>query len=552
LCLVLILSALSTAFAGCSCSENENYGDFWLDGFDVSGEEGTDLIPDVPVEEVVEQVCTPGATYCDGPTAYQVCNADGTGYLPGGECEGNERCYDGQCLDPCGLADARRSSIGCVYYAVDTNPMHATIPGDYAVVVSNTNETAAANVVIETKEAGLWAPVSGGTFTVDPLALYTMVLPHRYVAGSALYQGGAYRITSDLPIIAYQFNPLDGSSSYLSDASLLLPRSGLDTYHIVAAWPQGPADEGTPEGYPAHIQVAAAVDTEVRVTSSIATTAGSGVPILTPGVMAVFLLQEGDFLQLTVANHWDSFTGTYIESDGPVAVFSSNDCVNVPADINFCCCEHLEEQIFGLQTWGKSYVASRVPQRGSEPAVWQILASEDATTVTFDYEPIITGLPISVTMNRGEYLEYEVNGPFDQPGDFFITADKPILVSQFMVGAFMVEYESNFGDPSMVQAVPVDQFLDRYVVLVPTTWENDYFVLTRSFGANITIDGSAVMTPWTPVGVSGYEVTREPVSDGVHVIEGDQPFGVIVVGFDSFDSYAYPGGLNLQVINPII
>jgi hypothetical protein len=540
--------ACAAAFwaAACSCDEQETYGDYvyewteWAEGAD------PDLPPDVP-SDVPAEVCTPGERTCVGSTSYQVCNAAGTGWTSGGDCGPNETCYAGQCLDPCAKADAERSSIGCVYYAVDTNAMQAA---SYAVALSNTNPTQTANVVIEANNGGAWTLVS--TLSVTPLALQTQVLEHRNISGSAIYQGGAYRITSDLPIIAYQFCPLDGSTSYLSDASLLLPKSGLDNYHIVAAWPQGPADDRTPEGYPAHIQIAAAAATEVRVTSSIATTAGTGVPPLSPGVTTPFLLQEGDYLQLTVANHWDDFTGTYVESDGPVAVFSSNDCVNVPADINYCCCEHLEEQLFGLQTWGKIYMASRVPQRSAEPAVWRITASEDATTVTFNYDPIVTGVPVGVTMNRGETVQYEVNGPFDQPGDFFIEADKPIHVMQYMVAAFMVSSGGNTGDPSMVQAVPVDQYLERYVVLVPTTWENDFFVLTRVTGSLVSIDGAAVTTPWTAVGSSGYEVTRTPVADGVHVVEGDRAFGIIVIGYDAFDSYAYPGGLNLQIINPII
>ena len=53
-------------------------------------------------------------------------------------------------------------------------------------------------------------------------------------------------------------------------------------------------------------------------------------------------------------------------------------------------------------------------------------------------------------------------------------------------------------------------------------------------------------------GTTGYEVARVPVADGVHVVEGGSGFGIIVVGYDAFDSYAYPGGLNLQLINPII
>ncbi|MCY1007897.1 hypothetical protein OV079_20530 [Nannocystis pusilla] len=41
-----------------------------------------------------------------------------------------------------------------------------------------------------------------------------------------------------------------------------------------------------------------------------------------------------------------------------------------------------------------------------------------------------------------------------------------------------------------------------------------------------------------------------PADDGVHVLTGDQPFGVIVIGYDEYDSYAYPGGLDQKQINP--
>jgi hypothetical protein len=454
---------------------------------------------------------------------------------------------DQNCMGPCELAAMMRSSVGCVYYAVDTNPIHSFVPGDYAVVVSNIDESETANVVVEVKNGATWSTVSNGSFQVGPLDLHTLVLPHRYISGSAIYAGGAYRITSDLPVIAYQFNPLDGSSSFLSDASLLLPASAYDQYFYVPAWPLGPAD-GTSSSHPAHIQIVAAETTEVRVTSTI-TTQGGSVPALQPGVQTAFNLEEGDYLQLSVQNYMDSFTGTYVEADGAISVFASNDCADVPAVTGHCCCEHLEEQIFGLQTWGTNYVAARVPHRSAEPAYWQILASQDNTTITFDFNGGVSGLPGNVTLNAGEYVEYTVNGPAGNPGDFFVQADKPILVTQFMVASALAG--GNQGDPSMALAVPVEQYLDRYVVLVPTTWVNDYLVLVRAVGETVSLDGNPVTNGWSSVGASGYEATRVAVADGVHVLDGTAPFGVITIGYDSYDSYAYPGGLNQQIINPI-
>jgi hypothetical protein len=152
-------------------------------------------------------------------------------------------------------------------------------------------------------------------------------------------------------------------------------------------------------------------------------------------------------------------------------------------------------------------------------------------------------------LNAREIVEYEVGGPAGNPGDFLVTADKPVLVVQYMEGIHVLG--SDDGDPSMVQAVPVEQYLDQYVVLVPTTWINDYLVLTRQTGATVQVDGNAVTSGWTSVGTTNYEVTRLAVADGVHVLLGSHPFGVIVVGYDRWDSYAYPGGLNQARINPI-
>jgi hypothetical protein len=337
----------------------------------------------------------------------------------------------------------------------------------------------------------------------------------------------------------------------------LLPASALDTHYMVPHWPYGPADQSSSSGHPAHIQIAAAEDTQVRVYSTI-TSQGGSIPAAQPGTWVNYELQEGDFLQLTVANWMESFNGTVIESDGPIAVFASNDCANVPADGQYCCCEHLEEQIFGLQTWGDVYVAARPPQRSAEPTVWHILAHQDDTNVSILAHSEITGYTPDFTLNSGEHEEFIVNGTTSNPGDFLVIADKPVLVTQYMVGAFMVEQGGSDGDPAMVQMVPVEQFLDRYVVLVPDTWVNDYLILVRPVGGTVQVDDEEVTGPWVNVGPTNYEgpheyeVTRHPVPDGVHVLTGTMPFGVIVLGYDSYDSYSYPGGLDQQLINPVL
>src|SRR5690606_22138200 len=102
----------------------------------------------------------------------------------------------------------------------------------------------------------------------------------------------------------------------------------------------------------------------------------------------------------------------------------------------------------------------------------------------------------------------------------------------YMVGA--EAFGSSIGDPAMVAMAPAEQYLPRYVVLVPGTWTQDFAVITRPIGAAITMDG--VLIPdveFNPVANSGYEVARVSGPDGVHVLDGgDSPFSVIIVGYD--------------------
>ena len=101
----------------------------------------------------------------------------------------------------------------------------------------------------------------------------------------------------------------------------------------------------------------------------------------------------------------------------------------------------------------------------------------------------------------------------------------------------------------MVQMVPVEQFLDRYAFVTGTGYNVHYVQITRDLGgADVLVDGVVVDGYYT---VGNYEVADWPVNEGPHVAESDGTFGVYQVGYTPVTSYAYPGGLKLEVINPI-
>ena len=68
--------------------------------------------------------------------------------------------------------------------------------------------------------------------TVPPLGLEVFYLPHRDIESTSITPK-AYRIRSSIPIVAYQFNPLDNEEVFSNDASLLLPSHVLGKDYLV-------------------------------------------------------------------------------------------------------------------------------------------------------------------------------------------------------------------------------------------------------------------------------------------------------------------------------
>jgi hypothetical protein len=104
----------------------------------------------------------------------------------------------------------------------------------------------------------------------------------------------------------------------------------------------------------------------------------------------------------------------------------------------------------------------------------------------------------------------------------------------------------------MAVVPPAEQFLSRQVVLVPDNWEHDFLVVLRRAAHEVLLDGVPVPdADFSPAGGGTWEVARVSVADGVHVLDGgEEPVGVVVVGFDAWDSYAYTGGTGAATINP--
>jgi len=497
-------------------------------------------------------LCNENEISCADSETATVCNATGTALSPS-PCSTTEMCdfTSGGCMDACTVVAKLESSLGCDFWALDMPNLPPRNQLLYAVALSNPSTKAAAHIrVYDRNKDDQQQIVASGT--IDPRAVEVYKLSGTQdgdngfystdagILPSGIVRGRAFHITSDIPIVATQFNPLGGAKAYSTDASLLLPTHTLGQSYYHMAW-----DLGDGAGSTLNV-VATEDDTIVTITSPFSIPAGlGGLPALTANVPKVMpTLDRHDYIQISLSDK--DLTSARITANAEIAVFGGHTCARIPTDtINGC--DHLEEQIFPITTWGLHFLAGRAPPRGSEPMTWRVLAAQDGTTVTYD-PPVSVG-PGS-DLDAGAFVE------FTATGDFEITANPghPILVAGYLHSCEDAENPECLGDPSMVLLVPAEQWVRDYVFLVDTSYTNNLVKLVRPTGVPVSVGCFGEVRDWTAI-TPKYEsavvtFNGDGCTPGTNTATSTLPFGIMVVGEADITSYAYPGGLQLKPINP--
>lgn len=562
--------------------------------------------------------CVAGQRACDGNLPLQ-CAEGGSGFVAAGDpcdLDAGETCQHGVCVDACSASAIGNSYVGCEYVAVDLPNCHqsgALSPRDaqFAVVVSNGDPSLTAHLRVFTGDDDA-APLLTADVAPNDLAVLEInpaVPPGRSnVDGSGVHQGRAFHIVSNLPVTAYQFNPLNNTdAAYSNDASLLLPLNSLGSEYIVATGDgvvggddtdgDGAADTTMPWG--AFVTVVAIEDgTEVTVTPTRDLQPGAGIggggdaPVtVTLDRFDVLNLESQTVDGADTPAGTANLSGTGVRATRPVAVFAGNVATVVPQPEAPCCADHLEEQIIPLSAWGQRFVVARGMGRRApgdwEPEYLRITggnppAGQDVIHISYaGASP--EGAPSS--LREGESVQ------FASTDDFIIDADGPLLVTSFFVSSYYAAPEIDLanpfsmrtcftqgdcnglpyaavcvagafggtcapvGDPSMTVIPPVEQFRSDYVFLTPLDYEFDAITVIVPTGTEVTLDGAPLeaATPIGELGGTSYGAVRRLVSDGTHRLSAaaGREVGLIVFGMDKDVSYGYPAGLDLEVINPL-
>lgn len=554
--------------------------------------------------------CHPGGLFCVDDDVV-VCGEDGATFTPVTTCrvtEG-EACYLGNCIQACEKSLADRSYVGCEYWAVDLDNAKISSTENaasqqFAVVVSNVSKMVA-RVVVERNNALPGWPLQLETLMVldvPPQGLEVIALPAREVDGSPEGEfdaGGhsaltsrAYRITSNVPLVAYQFNPLDNVDVFSNDASLLIPTSAIDREYLVMGWPQTIADTDDPAtDFHRNLRAFLTIvgiepGTDVTVTVATDVVGSDQIPAMAAGDTRTFNLGPFDVLNLETGDYGADFTGSRVVADRDVVVFSGSEASDVPhvPDLSTrrCCADHLEHQLFPVSTAGTHYVAARTPHRTpavlaaggdvsvvDEPEYFRILATQDNTLV-------VTSMPPPddrFTLDTGEHVTLEAWC------DFEINGSAPIFVGQFTASQATTGLDLQIpgGDPSFILLPPVEQWRSNYVFLTPNQYAFDFIIVVAPPNTPVLLD-TVPLPDQCEVDQAVCQNSPDPTAyviyrcqlsfpivdtslpypenvepgvqdDGYHVLTADVPVGLVVYGFDSHVSYGYAGGLDLKLIN---
>lgn len=490
------------------------------------------------------------------------------------------------CVDACDAAVRTKQSIGCEYYAT----MMDTIAreGCFAAFVANT-WSAPAHLTVEYEgqeldveaftripsgagpdltyqpfdpEAGL-APgevaillLSGPTGTVQfpavacPVA--TAIPTGVILSGTGI--GHSFRVTSDVPVVAYQMNPYGGAGTTVTGASLLLPTSVWDGNYVMAS------AFGNTASSPSLNVIAREDATTVTIVPVVPVVGGGGIPASPANVPFDITLQRGEHAQISQAD----LTGSVLSADHPVGFMAGHQCMYIPDEV--LACDHGEQMVPPVAALGSEYVGVMHRQRGTEPALWRLIGAVDGTALSWSSD---VGGP--ATLELGEIAMFTTSEAFVVKSQ---DESHPFLLFAHMVGS---NYDESIppgtGDPDSVLGVPPQQFLTRYVFFADPTYPETNLVVVRSkldgAFAEVTLDCRGELTDWTAVGE--YEWTRVDLvtgnfesvagcSTGRHVMESENPFGLWVWGWGSTQtemqtsgvSYGYPGGMNVEPINPVV
>ncbi|XP_028410734.1 uncharacterized protein LOC114533421 [Dendronephthya gigantea] len=245
------------------------------------------------------------------------------------------------------------------------------------------------------------------------------------------------------------------------------------------------------------------------------------------------VLQKLDALYISASS---DLSGTVVIASKPVTVISGVSCAPMP----FGWYSSLEATLLPVSLWGNEYILATVGNMDkSQGDHFRIFAFENNTVVKSTHWTKV--------LSTGMYTELVLGTNLTS----FIRCSKPCQVVQYIIGDKIYR---KYVEPSMIVVPAVSQFLSYYHVSLPHGSEfHDAItvVIDGEYINGLYMNGLKLNSlRWERVRGTKYVWTVISLSDPTEVTvyhaSSLVKFGLIVLGWNNVDSFAYAGGFDLQ------
>ena len=326
-------------------------------------------------------------------------------------------------------------------------------------------------------------------------------------------------VKSEKPISLYASNYSDASY----DATNVLPISALTGNYIIQTYEVAREEAGYAKEFAV---IATDNNTIVEITPHARTTTGK----LKNSTFSI-TLNKGEVYQVMSVDNNNDLSGSIIHASKPVAVFSGNQCANIPSGCDWC--DHIVEQAMPTSLWGKQFAITAALQQTENRVL--ITAITDGTQIRVNGE-------LKAMINRYKTYEYIMGS--DQ-WSCFIETSQPAACYLYIEGG---KKHKGMGDPSSVHISPFEQKINKMTFSTfatsRTQWHYVNIVTTTNGKSGMRLDGKDIHGYFTALdGNSDLVYARIRVDHGTHTINNDiDGFTAWVYGLGTSESYAYTAG----------
>ena len=266
-----------------------------------------------------------------------------------------------------------------------------------------------------------------------------------------------------------------------------------------------------------------------------------------PGEIIVVHLRKLEFFQLNTVS---DLTGLHIVSNELIAAYNGHRAMVVGEPDTQP--DHSVIQLLPVSRWGKQFAVTSFPGRSNGDII-RLVSSVDDTTLTIDNSSVV--LPYA-----GSYYDFQL----PSRSSVYFATNKPVQVVQF--GRGQDQSNPHNGDITTASIPSISQYQSDYKFATPDSsagsFVNNALVMVLATEQNnVYIDSVSVTSvasdSWQSIAGSSPPMVakRIRVAVGQHrmyMMDSNGKFGVILFGYTTKESYSFPAGMGMEVLNPMV